>query len=184
MDAIGALAAARPSLPGCPRMTGKGAFRETSRVCPGSPSRGAHPEPEKQPHLHKSCGSKGRGGSGSQSSRSVSSPSSSSSSSESSSSSSSSSSWPPVWPWGSAESPEGPSHPHSQLRVTPGCAPAARPGQGLITMSAQPTWGRREPGHTEHEVLMEGTPVFLPGKPHGQRSLGGMSMGSQRVEHD
>ena len=92
MDAIRALAAARTSLPGCPRMTGKGAFRETSRVCPGSPSRGAHPEPEKQPHLHKSCGSKGRGGSGSQSSRSVSSPSSSSSSSESSSSSSSSSS--------------------------------------------------------------------------------------------
>ena len=28
------------------------------------------------------------------------------------------------------------------------------------------------------------TPVFLPGESHGQRSLAGQSMGSQRVRHD
>ena len=28
------------------------------------------------------------------------------------------------------------------------------------------------------------TPVFLPGKSHGQRSLGAQSMGSQRVRQD
>ena len=28
------------------------------------------------------------------------------------------------------------------------------------------------------------TPVFLPGKSHGERSLAGYSVGSQRVKHD
>ena len=28
------------------------------------------------------------------------------------------------------------------------------------------------------------TPVFLPGKSHGERSLAGYSVGSQRIKHD
>ena len=93
---LGTLGTARASFTGRLR-TERGGHRdrehrphEEPRQRPARPAP-AH-APERQRHLHKSCGSKGRGGSGSQSSRSVSSPSSSSSSSESSSSSSSSSS--------------------------------------------------------------------------------------------
>ena len=34
------------------------------------------------------------------------------------------------------------------------------------------------------EEGMQPTPVFLPGKSHGQRSLAGSSIGSQRVGHN
>ena len=46
---------------------------------------------------------------------------------------------------------------------------------GLMPGSGRSPWRRK----------WQPTPAFLPGKPHGQRSLAGLqSIGSQRVGHD
>ena len=184
VGAIGALAAASTSLPGCPRMTGRGTFGEASRVCTGSPSRGAHPAPEKQLHLHKSCGSKGRGGSGSQSSRSVSSPSSSSSSSESSSSSSSSSSLASSLAMGFC-------------RVARGSEPSTLSIEGNTWLcTGSEAWTRFNHDVSTAHMGSEGTRTHITRGFGGRHSSilawenprteeGGLqSMGSQRVGHD
>ena len=55
----------------------------------------------------------------------------------------------------------------------------------LLMQETQETWVRSLGQEDPPEKEMANSPVFLPGKSHGQRSLvGRQSMGSQRVGHD
>ena len=58
-------------------------------------------------------------------------------------------------------------------KLLPASAGDARAVDSIPGLGKSPGVGNENP-----------TPVFLPGKFHGQRSLGGSSKGTQRVRHD